>query len=415
MTSRVPSIAAAVLTLVAPVLAFPALAGSSGLGAVGVLAAVAMICAIGLVRNVGRLPLYVAVLAVAAIFAALDVAEQPETINHFAGLALGLLAMGTVGVWCRTRERLVCAVLAFVVFGAAAAAIGFRSVLPVHTAKTMFGKPTAPVSAPAPLPIGRLHPQRSVNRNALAALAIMVVPVAVALAGSPLVGSSVRIPLQVAGVLSALGTIAVVVVMQSRSVWLAAAGMVWLMARRFVKPAVWWATAIAVFVLVPVVVYTLWGDHPRAAEPMGSLQTRIAIWQQALEALRTSPWTGIGFDYFRHSGYSPVLVYPDIIVGRPHAHNVFLQTALDVGLIGLAAYMAVTVFVLRRAYDLARLNGGDSWVRAVGVAAGLSVFSVQVYGLLDAVALGAKVGIFQWLACGLVLAAWRLQTSFEQT
>jgi len=65
--------------------------------------------------------------------------------------------------------------------------------------------------------------------------------------------------------------------------------------------------------------------------------------------------------------------------------------------------------VFRRACDIAATDGGDQWVRSVGIAAGLSLLSVHIFGLLDAVALGTKVGILQWLACGLVLAAWRLQ------
>lgn len=400
--------AAALLLVAAPVLAFPAALGPSALATVAVFAAVVMLGAVGLVSDFGRLPWYVAVLVVSAIFAGIDVAEQPETINHFAGLALGLFAMGTVAVWCRTRERFALAAFAFVACGAVVVAIGVRSALPVHTAKTIFGN-ASPVTEPPALPMSGLHARTSVNRNPLAAVAMMVLPVAAAVAGSRLAGSGLRVPLQVVGLLAALWTLAVVVIMQSRSVWLAAAFIAWLMTRRFLKPAAWWSAAAAVFLVMPAVTYAFWGDHPRVVELMASVQTRLDIWAQGSDALRTSPWTGIGFDYFRHSGYSPVPVWPDLIVGRPHAHNMFLQTALDVGLIGLAAYVAVTAFILRRAYDMAVSIGGDGWVRSVGIAAGLSLLSVHIFGLLDAVALGTKVGIFQWLACGLVLAAWRLQ------
>jgi putative inorganic carbon (HCO3(-)) transporter len=133
------------------------------------------------------------------------------------------------------------------------------------------------------------------------------------------------------------------------------------------------------------------------------------IWDQALQALRPSPWLGIGLDYFRNGGYALVLAPPNQMVGTPHAHNIFLQTALDLGVAGLVVYVTLIGWVLRRALDLFRATGGDRWVRYVGVGAGLSVISVHAYGLLDAVALGTKVGVFQWLACGLVLGAWRVE------
>jgi putative inorganic carbon (HCO3(-)) transporter len=314
-----------------------------------------------------------------------------------------------VAVWCRTRERLALAVLAFLVCGACAVTIGFRSAAAVDRAKAMFGTRPATTAPSVALPLAGLHSRTVVNRNGLAAMAMMILPVAVAIAGSRFGGSGLRLPMHIVGMLSAIWTLAVVVIMQSRSVWLAAVCLAWVMTRRFLKPAAWWSVAAALVLVVPAATYALWGDHPRFAELLASVQTRMEIWGHGFEALRSSPWTGIGFDFFRHSGYSTVPVWPNLLVGRPHAHNMLLQTALDVGLVGLVAYVAVTAFVLRRAYDMAATRGGDRWVRAVGIAGGLSLLSVHIYGLLDAVALGAKVGIFQWLACGLVLAAWRLQ------
>jgi hypothetical protein len=35
--------------------------------------------------------------------------------------------------------------------------------------------------------------------------------------------------------------------------------------------------------------------------------------------------------------------------------------------------------------------------------------AVSLFGLGDAVSLGAKIGLFQWMASGLILTAWRLQ------
>jgi putative inorganic carbon (HCO3(-)) transporter len=246
-----------------------------------------------------------------------------------------------------------------------------------------------------------------VNRNALAATAMMVLTLAVALALSPLRWPGLQAPLRFSALLAAIWAAAVVVIMQSRSAWLSALVVLWVWARAAMRPRVWWLITAVLVIAVPLALVFVVPEHPRVIEFVQSLQLRVDIWKRGLDALRPSPWFGIGFDYFRHSGYAPILVFPDQIVGRPHAHNIFLQTALDVGVFGLVAYLGILAFVVRRAIQVVRSTHGDSWVRHIAAGAVLSLLSVHAYGMLDAVPLGAKVGIFQWLSCGLILAAWR--------
>jgi putative inorganic carbon (HCO3(-)) transporter len=398
----------ALLGLLLPVLAFPPLLGPGREWVAAMLAMVALGGAIHLTWSFGRLGWPVGVLSLMALIGWVMAADQLDSVNHFCGLALGLLAMGVVGSWCTTRQRFALGVLAYVLSGALAMGIGSRSTTPVHTSKSLFGDTTSTSEPANPLPLPSLHAHESVNRNALAATAMMVLPVAVAVAAPA--GRWLVLPVawRLVGLLTAAGGLVVVVFMQSRSAWLSALVIFWMWGRRLVRVR-WWALAGALaFVAAPAAVVFVWGEHPRVLEAFAAVESRFVIWEQALQALRPSPWVGIGFDYFRYSGYSPVLVWPDIIVGTPHAHNIFLQTALDVGLIGLAAYVAVMVDVFRRGWRIASATGGDFWIRRVGIGATLSLVTVHVYGLLDAVALGAKVGVFQWLACGLVLAAWQL-------
>ena len=88
-----------------------------------------------------------------------------------------------------------------------------------------------------------------------------------------------------------------------------------------------------------------------------------------------------------------------------HVHNIFLQTALDLGLFGLMAYVGLLVMLLVRADQASR--GPSAFAGRTAAGAGLSLVVVHVFGLGDAISLGAKVGVFQWLAAGLVLAAWQ--------
>ena len=415
MTTRRSWVPVALLAIASPVLAFPTTLGperNSLAAAVGILALVA---AVWLVRGHRLLPWFVGLLAATSLVGWVTAADQPDTINHFCGLALGLFTMGTVAVWCQTRDRFTLVTGAFLLCGAVALAIGNRSTTPVHTSKALFKETTAAVTTVNPLPLPELHQRTSVNRNALAAAAMMILPVAAAVALTTAQSSGAQLAFRLVGLVTALWAAVIVVIMQSRSAWLSALVVLWLWARRALRPAVWWTITGLGAIVLPALVFYVWRDHPRTIELASAVQARVDIWQQGLQALRPSPWLGIGLDYFRHSGYSPILVWPDIIVGRPHAHNFFLQTALDVGLIGLAGYLLIVGYVLRCALETVKSTTSDLLLRRVAGGAALSLVSVHVYGLLDAVALGTKVGFLQWIVSGLVLAAWRIDSRTRST
>ena len=124
-------------------------------------------------------------------------------------------------------------------------------------------------------------------------------------------------------------------------------------------------------------------DHPLGI----AVVLRLDIWSRAWAMVRDMPFTGVGLNTF------PVIqthFYPGFLLGpESHAHNLFLQTAVDLGLPGLWALLWLLVafaVTARRAY----LATVDRELRAlvVGLAAGVLAF--VGYGLVDAVTLGAK-------------------------
>jgi putative inorganic carbon (HCO3(-)) transporter len=136
------------------------------------------------------------------------------------------------------------------------------------------------------------------------------------------------------------------------------------------------------------------------------LQFRLEMWSHAARVLDASPWFGTGINQFRQ--FSLWTPEPHSSPFHPvHAHNTFLQVALDLGLPGLAAYLAVLVALLTLARRAAA--GPDRVVARLAVGAALSLVAVHAFGLADAIALGAKVGAFQWASGGLIIAAFRLQ------
>ena len=145
----------------------------------------------------------------------------------------------------------------------------------------------------------------------------------------------------------------------------------------------------------------------------GTLDFRLAVWSQALKGITDFPITGMGMNVFRQAVY---VLYPtpllDPAMNLGHAHNIFLQTALDLGLVGLVGYVALWISALTMVWQCGKRAGLASrspFLRlgTVGLAASLTGY--LVYGLLDAVALGARPGFLWWALLGLVGSLYRLE------
>lgn len=139
------------------------------------------------------------------------------------------------------------------------------------------------------------------------------------------------------------------------------------------------------------------------------LSGRLEIWSRALLGIADFPITGMGVNAFRHVVHA---LYP--LYGIPasidlgHAHNHLLQAALDLGLPGLVAYLAlwwISAGLLWVTYRRLRRRHATSHPY-FGLAAGLagSLLAGWVFGIVDAVALGARPAFIWWLLLGLTAA-----------
>jgi putative inorganic carbon (hco3(-)) transporter len=205
---------------------------------------------------------------------------------------------------------------------------------------------------------------------------------------------------------------------QSRSAWLGAAAgaavLLWLLGR-------WGRVTLGIGVVVLVVLMAL-GVPERLISSGGSslvtvadqaafnpsLADRTEIWSRAIYGMQDFPITGMGLGTFRY--VLPILyplfsISPEADLG--HAHNEWLQAGVDLGLAGLIVFVALQGLSLVLAYRAFRMDWPVivRWLMA-GVLAGLVAHSI--YGLTDAVALGAKPGVFVWVLMGLTATVWRL-------
>ena len=157
-------------------------------------------------------------------------------------------------------------------------------------------------------------------------------------------------------------------------------------------------------------------------QTLGGLEQRIEVWSRALYMIQDFPFTGVGMGTFQQVAN---LLYPFFLAGPdaqiPHAHNLFLQVAVDLGLPGLIAWLALFLLVCWSAWRVHRC--GHTFARSpsphlrvspspylTGLGAGLlaSQAALAVHGLTDTVTWGTRPAVLVWAIWGLALAAAQL-------
>ncbi len=175
-----------------------------------------------------------------------------------------------------------------------------------------------------------------------------------------------------------------------------------------------WFLAPAIAVIAGVVV-AIFGVGPvldllLKNDALGGIDVRLEAWSRALYLIEDFPFTGAGMGAFQ-----PVtnLLYPFFLKvgGLPHAHNLFLQIAADLGIPGLIAWLATLVVVIvaawqTYAYGRAR---GNTWIAGVGAGLVCSQLALAVHGLTDAPLWGPdRPAVIVWGLWGLGVAGWNV-------
>ena len=142
-------------------------------------------------------------------------------------------------------------------------------------------------------------------------------------------------------------------------------------------------------------------------------QARPEIWANAMRVIRDYPLTGIGLNTFaplsrEHYTY---LIAPhtwDFV----HAHNIWLQIGVDLGLLGLISFAALILGVLASSWRMRRQDMVDE---SIWWSAGLEgvLGAYLAFGLIDAITLGAKPSILIWAAAGLLVSRHGWSASAE--
>ena len=286
----------------------------------------------------------IVVLACAAVGTASS-AYPAWSIPKFCGIILGVLAGRAVLLSATTRDRLWTMSLAYVAFGVGIILLGvlagpdWRGLGGGYLYN--FSSRTIPVVVRIP------GTESGPNRNALGGTSLFFLPVCAAMLWCrPRRGASQRASGWAGWLAALVMLVAVLTISQSRTAWASAFVVLTLLLTVRFRAA---AIAAGVTVVGGATATILLGPIRVLNDVLSWLQPvvgefdddRPLIWSFARQAIRDHPWSGVGLGAFREVIHGMTVdghTYEDQV---SHAHNIFLQTTLDLGIVGLAAYVAL--------------------------------------------------------------------------
>ena len=368
-------------------------------------------------RTVEHSPMWLALLLFAAwsIIPLLVTADPDLTLQKGAGLLLGLATWRWVSRYVTHDAGRILLFSGYLLLGTGFVGIGFLAVDWLE-------------KIPAISAIVNLLPQQlisltatgsgqGVQPNQLAGTLLWLVPLPLTAAWT--LWQRKWRPLAIGLTLLGLLLLGILILSQSRGGWLgglAAIGIgLWLAAfgleagQRY-RVMRWGWPAVALLALVTLLavlgpnrLFNLWLDPPDASlvGNLGTLSFRQEVWTWAILAIGDFPFTGTGLGTFRVVVHRLYPIAIPVTYDIAHAHNVFLQIALDFGLPGLSAYLSLIGLYFFLGFQL--IVQRSEWrIMAIGLMMALAGF--HVYGLVDTIAIGAKPGLLFWLLLGMMNA-----------
>ncbi len=319
--------------------------------------------------------------------------DRATSLPQIMRVLVGMLLFSSILVWAHTRPRLL------LLLGGA---IGAWCALALLTIALVVARQGGEMFR---LPLLR----DTVNPNVLAGQLVLLFPLPLALL---LVGTYTRprwLLLPYTAVTLLIG--AAVVLTGSRGAQLALVGGLLVALGGRIAPALaggGFIGALAVACTTPLL-----NTRPAllARLPL-DLQERAEIWTRGWWLLRDAPLTGIGMGTFQQAvaqRYPYWLISPARDV--PHAHHLLLQIGVDLGIIGLLAWLTLLGSAAWAAWQLAHTNMQQHpAVAAIGSGLLAGMAALLLHGALDAVTWGiVRPAPLVWVVWGVALAAWHHQ------
>ena len=221
---------------------------------------------------------------------------------------------------------------------------------------------------------------------------------------------------------------------QSRSAYIGLALGLILLLLVVLPKKIRWGYSLLLIIGAGILVYFIWNGQfmmyvnqlfpdsgmVSMAFSMNTLSGRVEIWSRAIYAIQDFAFSGMGMNTFRtivNVLYPLQTIAADVpLKDIGHAHNLFLQTALDLGIPGLIGFIAMYItsfwMTLESLRRLKRSINGKTktniltkemfYVILVGFLGGQ--IAHLGFSMTDAIAFGAKPGILFWVMQAIICA-----------
>ncbi|MDX1415564.1 MAG: O-antigen ligase family protein [Candidatus Promineifilaceae bacterium] len=361
------------------------------------------------------------------VFIGILVTADPEyTLSKATGIILGLSVWRYISIYIQRRDQFRWLVAGYIFLGFSMTVVGFLNAnwLAKATLRMPYLLDLLQSNLNSYFLLGSVGSAIDIHPNQLAGLITLYLPLLIALLISREVRSR-KIVFMIVTAVTFLAALALLVT-QSRSGWLGMIGglfalvFVWsLLLPPSLKRNTIWGTMVF-FLLVGLIILVqvgpariteLWLDPPRDTiiGTFSTLKSRQEVWSWALTAVRDFPYTGTGLGTFRVVARRLYPIDVPSAFDFAHAHNVFLQMALDIGIPGLVSYVALLLLSVVLAWKVAR---SDLQLRPLGVGILASLWAFHVYGLADTSALGSKPALLFWIIIAMLGVANNFKKSY---
>lgn len=144
----------------------------------------------------------------------------------------------------------------------------------------------------------------------------------------------------------------------------------------------------------------------------GTIAQRCYLWNESLKMIEQNPWFGVGVNtYAKYEPYYKQLVSAetDVPKDQMYAHNGYLQTAAETGLVGLTAFLALLLYVLGTSLKAFwRLAASRDPVAEAGVYVSFGVLAFLAHSATDTNLHSTLLVNLLWLGLAMIWSARRL-------
>lgn len=194
----------------------------------------------------------------------------------------------------------------------------------------------------------------------------------------------------------------VLILTQSRGAWAGLFfGLLAMFAVKAKRKKVIIVVLLVVFILILFILYYSLNQIEKvqlmARQVKDTIAFRISMWDLAVRIIHTHPLLGIGLNEFRY--------HFEMNYDMSHAHNSFLNIAVELGLPSVVVYMILLINIGYMTLSTWE-KSPSRWSSYLILGLGSGQFAHLIFSLTDTIRLGSRAGIFFWISAAFITAIY---------